>query len=207
MSGQAPTLNPGVGAIADIATYASGRNPYDTFRDRYSIPDRVFQAGQSKDAEAKWRMRKTFLKYLANKVGVSLVYNFRYDDVDSVKGELEKITGYPFVSNIVGRFLKVTDYGVREQLQQAKKEVSAENMAEIMKAADGINAILRGEKATQDQLNAIALHYNMLDRNMLTGLARKNGYVYLEEILKAKTNEEKIEALRIQGEIERRNKK
>lgn len=188
MSGQAPTIHPGVDNLIAIIQYCSGLNPYDHFRGRYVIPEQVFEAGGK-------RSHQMFLKWLANKSGGSLLYRFRYDDVDRIKTELEKVTGYPVASNILGRFIKVTNQGLKEELREVKRKVRAESIRAILDAKDAISKWIRGEPLNNEEIQAILAKPDIIDRNMMVGLSRKYGAVYLEGFLTATSNKEKAAVL------------
>ena len=90
---------PILGAAADTVQYASGKNPYDFFRQRNVIPDQEFEAGG-------WRSHRLFLKHLANSLGAGVVHQFKTNDLQKRKTELEEVLGFPILSNLIGRFIK-----------------------------------------------------------------------------------------------------
>jgi len=188
MAGQAPTIHPGIEALVAVVQYASGLNPYDHFRGRYAIPEQVFLAGGE-------RKHKAFARWMANKSGASIVYKFKYDDVGKIKTELETVIGYPFLSNILGRFIKVTDQGVREGLRVAKKEVRSANTRALLDAKDALNKWISGETLNNEEIQAILAKPDIIDRNIMVGLARKYGAVYLEEFMTATSIAEKAAVL------------
>jgi hypothetical protein len=185
MAGQAPTLNPGVEALFDVVAYATGQNPYDHFRGRLAIPERIHEAGGKRRALA-------FAKYLANKSGAGIVYKFKYDDVDRVKTELEKVLGWPLANNLLGRFIKVSSYGISEQVADEVKLERMLNTREILDAQDVIKKILRGETLAPEDKIALVKKPDIIERNLLVGLGRKFGNIWMQEFMKAQTNDEKI---------------
>lgn len=189
MAGQAPTYNPAIEVVLTMLTYASGRNPYNWFTGKYAIPETVFGA-QDKRAHI------AMAKYIANQMGASIFYRFKHDDVGQVKGQLEKITGWPFMSNIVGRFVKVSDYGLIQEADRVIKEVKVEEFRERLDARDAMAKLLRGdEPITLEDIEAIQKHPGIIDRNLMKALARKYGHIYLEMFYRAQTNREKIAVL------------
>jgi hypothetical protein len=188
MAGHAPTVNPSIVMLAAAVEYAAGQNPYDHFRGDNAIPEQIFEAGGARKHEA-------FLKWMAQKAGASIVYRFENDDVDKVKTELEKVMGYPILSNAVGRFIKVSDAGIREDLRETKKEIKAENTRQLLDAKDALNKIVSGEKINTEDLQAILNKPDIIDRNLMVALARKYGNVYLQEFMSAQSNEEKAAVL------------
>ena len=188
MAGQAPTLHPGIVMASAAVQYASGLNPYDHFRGRYVIPEQIFEAGGK-------RAHEVFVKWLANQSGANVVYRFQYDDVDRIKTELEKVINYPISSNIVGRFIKVSDQGIREDLRTTKRDIRQANTRELLDAKDALWKWMRGEALSEKDIEAILMKPDIIDRNMMVGFARKYGNVYMEEYLSAQSNEEKAAVL------------
>lgn len=114
MAGQAPTVHPFLMSMGAVIQYASGQNPYDHFRGREAIPELEFAADDS-------RARIAFAKWISNQVGGGIVYRFGSDKPEQVRTELEKALNIPIAGNIIGRFVKVSDYGIREELRDEKK--------------------------------------------------------------------------------------
>ena len=147
----------------------------------------VFEAGG-------WRSHREFLKYLAKQGGINLVYKFPIDNDVKIKSDLEKILGYPIVNNIVGRFLKVSDYGIREQMNETLQDVRQEKAKEIIEARDAIVKIVKGEseRITENEWISLAKHPNLKDRNLEILLTRRYGTTYLDMLKRAKNDEERI---------------
>jgi len=185
MAGQAPTLNPGLDVFIDIAQYASGQNPYDSFRGRYAIPEKVFEASDM-------RTHKAFTKYVLNKIGTNVVYRFQYDDGVRVKSEMEKVLNYPVIGNIVGRFIKISDYGIREEIRDVKQEYRMFNARENLDAHEALTKFVNGEKLNEKEIGILKSHPDLVNRNMEILLGKKYGNVYIEEFLTARDNNEKI---------------
>jgi hypothetical protein len=185
MAGQAPTLNPAFGNIADIAAYSMDINPHDPFKDRRAVPDAIFEVGGK-------RSHIEFLKYIYGKSGGNIVYKFKYDDVDKIKTELEEILGYPITSNIVGRFIKVTDQGIREDVQKDIADIRQMKAKLTLDAKDAAYKMIRGDKLTNEDWLAMARKPGALDRNMLIAISKKTGAMWAEAMLRAQGDEEKI---------------
>jgi len=175
MAGQAPTLNPAISNCIDVVTYVCGNNPYDSFRGRYAIPEHIFRAYDE-------RSHKAFLRWLANRSGSSIVYRFRSDDIKGVNRELEEVLNYPFVSNIVGRFVKVSQAGVREKIKLERELVKQENARKVLDAKEVLVKIINEEPLTDKDIDILASKPDVLDRNFIDGLARKYGNVLAEEV-------------------------
>ncbi len=209
MAGQAPTMSPGISIVTDVLEYASGLNPYDHFYGRHAIGELEFAAGG-------WRAHRQFLQHLATKMGASVVYKFKHDKVEKIAEELESVLGFPIsskvadfvvelpdepvVSNILGRFLKVSDYGTREAILREKKKIKQENARGILDAREAAYAIVDGEMPNADQMLALAQKPDVVTRQMMLALARKYGMVYFEEWVSAGTNAEKFAVLKLMME-------
>jgi hypothetical protein len=209
MAGQAPTVSPLLGVIADTLDYASGKNPYDRFYGRHAVGEVEFAA---KDMRAHLQ----FLKYIAGKLGASIVYKFKHDKVEKVAEELESVIGFPIssqiadfaiksvdapvASNLLGRFLKVTDYGIRETILREKKEIKRENARGILDAREAAYAIVQGETPDNKQLLALAQKPDVVDRAMMLSLARKYGMLYFEEWMSAGSMAEKFAVIKVMME-------
>jgi hypothetical protein len=115
MADQVPGLSPALSIPLDIGVYAGGKNPYDYFRGKYAINERIFEAGGM-------RSHKQFIKYLWNRAGGNIIYKFDTDNIDEIKGALEKVLGLPLVGNTLGRFVKVTNYGTFERIRERQEE-------------------------------------------------------------------------------------
>jgi hypothetical protein len=197
MAGQAPTLNPAIQLTWDAVDYARGINPYDGFRGTRAMPDQVFEARDN-------RSREAFAKWMANRAGAGIVYRFETDDVEKIKTDLEKILGYPIVGNIIGRFIKVTDQGIREQYREAKKEVRIENARDILDAKEALRKIVDGKELSNDDIMALAKKPGIIDRNYQAMISRKYGWSFVSEWLSATSTDEKAAVLetylKLQGE-------
>jgi len=154
MAGQVPGVSPAIDNLTAIVQYASGKNPYDSFYGSYAIPEQVFEAGGA-------RSHKAFMKWLANNSGAGIVYRFKNDNVDAVKGELEEILGYPVASNIIGRFIKVTDRGLKETIEADQQVLKKLKAQENLAVKDALAKWIRGEDLTQVLDNIIKLLHQL----------------------------------------------
>ena len=175
MAGQAPTLNPALGAIMATVQYATGHNPYDGFRGRYAIPESMFLARDE-------RTHKAFLKWLANKYGANVVYRFKHNELDQIRTELEEFLDIPVLSNIFGRFLKVTDVGVKQELKYRRELVKRENARKILDAKEALTKYMNDDPITEADILALAEKPDIWDRNFMKFMARKHGDAVAEEL-------------------------
>ena len=199
--GQIPAISPHSSVAVDTLDYAAGKNPYDRFYGRHAIGQVEFQAKDD-------RARKQFLQYVFEKLGGSIVYRFKHDKIDKISEELESVLGFPIqskvadfmielpdepvASNILGRFLKVSNFGVREKILNAKDVVKTENARTILDAREAAYAMVDGRELTNTQLLALAQKPDVIDRQMMLALGRKYGMVYFEEYIASGTKAEKM---------------
>ena len=206
MAGQAPTLNPILGVVEDSVLYASGKNPYDFFRQRNVIGEREFEAGG-------WRSHRLFLKHIANSLGSGIVHTFKTNDLQKTKTELEEGLGLPIVSNVIGRFIKVSDYGkaemIRREVEKSRKATAREKLDEQDAMVMHLNAVDQPGTADAAKLYAEMVKDGMLRRGRGTGMVslaeflkeynrfaeKKEGDPYMNAIIFAKTNEERADLL------------
>ena len=151
-----------------------------------------------------------FLKYLASKSGANIVYRFQGDGVDEIKDELEKVTGYPFVSNIVGRFLKVSDYGIKEDIKHERELAKTENARKILDARESLGKLVNEEILTEDDIEKLSEKTDMLPRNIIKYIARRQGNIVAEElwsVFQTGSKEEKVSVLKKIKELDAMGRK
>ncbi len=193
MSGQAPTVHPLLDITVDVVQYFSGNNPYDSFKGQAAIPDRVWRAND-------FRKKEEFLKYLAQKSGAGIIHRFSSDNDVEVKTELEKIIGYPILSNILGRFIKVTDYGEKEYIQEnVLGPVEEKRSREILDFREAVQRGIKGDLLTDKDKLSIEREAmrdpNTMPRNFIINLGRRFGSAWTEAYITASTKEEKMAIL------------
>ena len=106
-AGQFPSVSPIFTGSGAVINYLSGRNPYDSFRGRYIIPDDEFKAGPKYSAPI-------FLEWLIQNQGAGMVLPNINALRDVEITNLEKVINAPILANTLGRWIKVTDQGRRE---------------------------------------------------------------------------------------------
>ena len=142
--GQLPGENPVLQTARAWFTFkVTGQNPYDPFRGRNILRDDVFEAGQGDAALAKWS---------ANQLGAGLVVRFSDDSLyDPPKTAVEKILNAPVVSNLIGRWVKVSNRGYFERAQAAGEPVRQERAELRLIALDLLHKLDAGETFTEDE--------------------------------------------------------
>ena len=113
--GQLPTVNPLITALTGASQYLAGQNPYDSFRGRYVIPDAEFAAGGA-------YAFKPFANWMLQNIGLGTIMSgYVSEQAPETKTWIQKVVETPVLSNIVGRWIKVSDYGKSEKNQQIVK--------------------------------------------------------------------------------------
>jgi hypothetical protein len=142
-AGQVPSLSPSFTSYSAIMQYLSGNNPYDTFRGRNIISDKAFAAGvrYSLPEMANWLIQ--------NQGGGIIIPN--YTPQDSEMTNLQKLLSLPVLSNILGRWIKVSDYGKTEQLREVTAKVAQEkaiqSIEEDKKIENAFNEYKKSDKS------------------------------------------------------------
>lgn len=187
MSGQAPTVHPGLGVAVSTVEYLSGRNPYDHFRGREAIDEDVFLAGGA-------RSHAAFAKWIANQVGAGIIHRFDTESIDPIKTDLEQLLDTPLASNLAGRFVKVTDYGLREQMNKDQHQLLQAAARDRLLIRDGLSKMLNGQESdlTEEELEAMSRKEASVDYQERKLLARKFGSVYEQRLATARSKEEKL---------------
>ncbi|ACL06224.1 hypothetical protein Dalk_4546 [Desulfatibacillum aliphaticivorans] len=183
MAGQAPNVSPFWNLLYAVTEYAAGHNPYDNFRRRYAVDEQVFEAGGE-------RSHKEFAKWLANNSGVGVVHVFKTERPGEVKTDIEKLLGYPIVSNIVGRFVKVSDYGLREKIRGDKEDIRRHRAQQSLDTEEAIGRVVNGDIITDEDIMNMAAKFETIPERIEEMIANGSN-VYLQEIMSAQNQEER----------------
>jgi hypothetical protein len=109
MGGQAPNLSPSIESIIATMQFLSGKNPYDSYRGRSVVGDEEFKAGG-------WYAWKPFLNWQVNQLGAGVFWKgFATMQTSDKKTWIQKVVEAPVMSNILGRWIRVTNYGQKEK--------------------------------------------------------------------------------------------
>jgi GGDEF domain-containing protein len=154
---QGPGWNPALTFSSEVLQYISGGNPYDSFREKQAVPERIQEAGGSAS-------HKAFSKWLWNRYGGSFIYRFRYDNPEEVQTELEKVIDLPFVGDTMGRFIRVSDYGLVQKLQKASKEARVERTRSSMNLEEIIRKQIKGEDLSDEETQMLQNNRNQAER-------------------------------------------
>jgi hypothetical protein len=183
--GQIPSITPTIDSISATMQYVSGQNPYDYFRSRNIMSDDVYNAGG-------WEAAKAFLGWQFQQMGGGVFGNFfNGSQTPTDKSIPEKIFTAPVVSNILGRFIKVSNYGKAEvyrQIADEYKRVDANQRIEEKDIANKyakmvssgektaveannqmIQDVFNGEPKTEDDIAKAKRIVNRFNLNMIRG--------------------------------------
>ena len=192
------SLNPVIGGSIDTMRYITGKNPYNSWSGRYVVPESVFRAGGQ-------RSHKAFAKHMWNTMGGAVVYRFRHDNIDKIKGELESLYGIPLVGSGLSRFVRVSDYGVREQLKEVKNEEKQINANDLLDAKDVLYKLVNDgvDALTDADMKALGKKPGILLDSTLKMLVEQKNVPALEEYLSASTIKEQEAVIKKWHEIEK----
>jgi hypothetical protein len=189
MAGQVPSLSPLAGAITDVVSYSTGHVPYDTFRMRPAYPEMVGKAGGAREAKA-------FAKYMSNQMGGGIVHRFSTDNPHEIEKEIEKWLAIPGLSNILGRWIRISDYGVSEKIRKEVLDpLRSEDAEKTLKARDGIKKMIQGksDKVTDAERDAMFEKLpDMQDLTVMKLINRRYGNAILAALLTAQGPEEQM---------------
>lgn len=165
--GQLPSLTPAIDVVSDWWTFLSGRNPYDDFRGRNVLTDDEFRAGG-------WYATKPFLMYQWNQMGGSIFHKF-YSSGTSIdrRSDIERIISYPIISNILGRWIRVSDFGETESIRKGvKAEVESEQSKRRLEKKELVDKYVDKYEADSNRNFKIRLFENELIKEYLGHLPR-----------------------------------
>jgi len=216
-AGQIPNLSPAFTGAGALLTYLSGKNPYDRFRGRNVIPDKEFAAGP------KYSL-PVLMKWLAKNQGWGIFFPTNYNYYNEEMTSLQKTLNKPFLSNILGRWIKVSDYGETEKYRKTIKAVEKERSIRLLGEREKLDAAIKEYKAGDKNLARLERieeklvedilgksPYKGTDKAKATSTKKKLRIAILRgesdervnAIISASTNEAKIELLRqIEAEME-----
>jgi hypothetical protein len=142
--GELPGVNPLLkvgGAWFDYSFL--GRNPYDTFLGREVVDGDRFEAGQGLGEMAKWTW---------NSLSGDLFGRFRHESLyDPPKEGVETFLQMPVVSNILGRWLRISNRGLYEEADRITQPVREQRAALRIVGQELMRKIDVGETFTESE--------------------------------------------------------
>jgi hypothetical protein len=203
MAGGIPytSVNPWIGTSLDVGQYVTGKNPYNEFYGTYVVPDLNYEAGG-------WKSHQYMLRHMWNSMGGSMVYRFDYDGLEEVRDGWEKLFDVPVTQAGLRRLVRVSDKGLKEELQKAKLDVRRKRAGEIIEAKDVLkkitNAANKGEQPNLNTSDIMKLFkMDPRDRNiqMIKNLTKSHGMIFVNEYLTARSNNEKMAVIKRYSEL------
>jgi len=156
MAGQVPSLTPSIETSSAIVQFMAGKNPYDYWRNQNVLTDDEFRAGGMYAI-------KPFIRWVWQQSGGQTIASANIFDQASNQTVTEKIiTKTPVLSNILNRWIKITDYGESESNKQVTEAVEKENAIERLERRQLIDKYVR----VSNKENADALRKEELFQEM-----------------------------------------
>lgn len=204
-AGQFPNLSPSFVGAGAVIQYLSGKNPYDEFRGRTVVPDTEFKAGPRYSLPI-------FIRWLAKNQGLGIFFpTYKPDRPTS----LEKVLTAPFVSNILGRWVKSSSFGEKESLQRLGTVVEQERAVRLLMERKIIEAAIEDYQSRPTDSNKRNIEKRLakevlrnpaykgeekrkqadLVKKFRIGIIRGENDVYINSLIDATTNDEKVKIL------------
>ena len=199
--GQLPSVTPAITVFKDLLNFSAGANIYDSFRQRMVLSEQEQKAGGM-------AALKPFLTYEFNQLGGNVFVKMYSNEKNLTT--TEKALRLPIVSNIIGRFIRATDYGKTEsirgisdkiQSERAKKSLGDRKLAEKYANQTPDNAMF-GEKTRMERemiMEAIGhMPITTEEKKRATSLktryrfytTKQAGDVYVDQLLYAESVQE-----------------
>jgi hypothetical protein len=178
--------------------YGRGVNPYDEYRGHTLIPKNEFEA---KDLDPQHRAAKVLAKESLAQLGAGGFIKFNTGDPGRIKSTLEKLTYTPGIGPVISRFIRVSDYGVRQQLQEATGGVKSESAMNRLNIRDATVKSMRGEPLTQDEEQLLKENQSYSKQFADSKAVREQGDAISQSIAAALTKDERVAMYRKLREI------
>jgi hypothetical protein len=207
--GQLPSLTPAIEVPLSAFEFLGGQNPYDSFRGRHVLTEKQFKAGG-------WYAGKPFLLWMFQQMGGNIFMKF-YAGEQSPKEKSagEKFLQIPIVSNVIGRFVRVSDYGSIEKYRDKLSVVQQEQARKSIDETKIINKYIKkvqNEEGTKEQLYRDMVveilgdtpknseekdKAERLKKKFKIGILKGESDSIINSFISAYTNEEKLTLLRV----------
>lgn len=154
--GQLPSVTPSIELLISTSQFLSGRNPYDFFRGRSVLTEDEFKARD-------FRTLKKFLGWEFQQLGGGIIWKFYAGEQRPREQSVGQfILKLPIISNVIGRFIKISNYGQVEQFRTEIGEVQKEEARVRLDERAAINDAIRqymelpGEDKTPSAIRQMA---------------------------------------------------
>jgi len=196
-AGQLPSVSPAINIAGVWSQYIGGQNPYDTFRGKNIIDNTTWNAGGG-------AALKKMVYWTVNQSGQ---VNLATYDTSSESGVEKAIR----VTPLINRFIRITDYGIKEQAKEITEPVIQQAARDVIKEREVISEYIgdmrkRGdEKLTRKEMNQVAIdiighkYSNKEEKQRYDRIMKKielrslrGTDIRLETLIDTRTNKEKL---------------
>ncbi|MCR4337979.1 MAG: hypothetical protein NUV91_09275, partial [Candidatus Omnitrophica bacterium] len=192
-AGQLPSLAPGITLLGGWTQYLSGKNPYDPFRGHYVVSDMAWKAGG-------WPALKKMVQWTANNTGLLSFATHTDKNESLVKTAILSISG-------VNRIFKSSDYGITESLRKQRDQIEKRQARRTLLKRElvdkGIEQIAGGANPNEVALEIARKVYENPTTEQKTRIQKdlkqekeRGENVYIDMLLTARSNEEKVLIMR-----------
>ena len=210
--GQLPSMSPPIEALTATGQLLAGQNPYDFFRGRNVLTDDEFRARDLRTA-------KKFLGWEFQQLGGGTVWKFYAGEQAPREQTLgQKILELPILSNIIGRFIKVSNYGQVEDLRNQIAETQTKEARLRLDEKGAVNDAVREymDLLPEDQIPATIREQrdlimeelypdlkgsekdekkNRIEKKIKLGIARGESDPIVDALFSATSNDQKLAVL------------
>lgn len=192
LGGQVPGMNPLIDVVTAWATYeVAGQNPYDAYRGQHWLSEDVLKAGG-------WAARQEMLKQTWNNLGGGIVGTFKQVRLDEPPpGTVEQALSIPVISNLAGRWVKVSNRGLYDRDRQLGIPIDQYRAQVRLSVAPVVEKILTGQALSQSERVLMREPYAQeYLRARLPKAARERASVLADRLSRATTKEQRQAILR-----------
>jgi len=145
--GQLPSLTPIIDSVSASTQFLAGKNPYDYFRGRPVIPEKEFEAG------GMYALRP-FVNWQLQTLGLGTIWRgYVSQQAPETKTWTQKLVETPVLSNILGRWLKVSDYGKTEMNRRIVQNEERENAKRLLEERRKLDEAVREYRGGDQSLS------------------------------------------------------
>ena len=189
-----PGQNPWITSTSEIYDYyVKGINPYDDFTGRPALDQTRVDAEQAGGELAK--------RTISNVTG-GIAYRYRPERPGEKFTTMEEFLKAPVVSNLLGRWLRVSNRGLDELYRQSTEGDVREQASLRLVGEEMIARTLKGEPWAQEHLALVGTSEYLANYINDAGprLAMQADSPYLRALTQAKTNAEKVSIWKVENE-------
>lgn len=195
-AGQIPNVAPAITLAEGWMQFLGGKNPYDSYRGRYIIPDTEWKAGG-------WPALKNMVEWTVNQFGLSSFTTYDPSNKTTFEAILQ-------VLPVFNRLIKISDYGQIEKNREISQGIVQKNAKETLRKRDIMDKYIKKyqenpaqkSQLERDLITETLGHYpprnsdeKQVFTNTLTkfriGILRGQVDPNLDALIDANTNEEK----------------